>query len=81
MHKKDYEKAASIVRGMSQDIPAEFIRPLPEGEGVWFGSAETAGIAVWTTREAFVTLLSKDNPNFDADRFRTACINVADILM
>lgn len=58
---------------MSQDVPAEFIHPVPEGEGVWFGSAEVEGIVIWATREAFVNLFSGEDPNFDADRFRNAC--------
>lgn len=74
MTRKQYRDAATIIQQMSKGIPEEFICPLPEGDGAWFGSVEVfAGIAVWTAREAFVTLFARDNPRFDADRFRAAC--------
>ncbi len=50
MTKKDYEKAAEIVRSF---IPA----------GRW-----------QAPQEAFIELFSGENPRFDVERFRKACM-------
>lgn len=72
MTRKDYERAASIVRAMSADVDAIDVAPLSVKESR-LSRARAQGLAVWNAREAFVVLFSGDNPRFDAERFRVAC--------
>jgi hypothetical protein len=74
--KKDYERAASIVQKMSEGLATEDIGPLlpilPFDESL---RNKCKGAVVWTVREAFVVFFSGDNPRFDVDRFRAACLS------
>lgn len=74
MTKKDYERAATIIRNMSASVPVAWIHPDDPGAGSQARGKHCEGIAVWTAREAFVNLFAGDNPRFDADRFRAACV-------
>lgn len=74
MTKKDYERAAGIIRRMAENVPSHCIRPLQEGESTRSKGMHCEGIVIWTARESFVNLFAGDNPRFDADRFRAACV-------
>lgn len=73
MTKKDYDKAAVVIRTMAVGVPVDWIRPFDPSVDSQSRGKVCEGIALYTAREAFVSLFSNDNPRFDGDRFRKAC--------
>lgn len=85
MTKKDYERAASIVRMMSMDVAHKNIISYDShAETASLGNRPASkrlslnharGMVIYEVREAFVALFAGDNPRFDANRFRAFCVN------
>jgi hypothetical protein len=61
MTKKDYKKAADIVRNLRQLSHKSSLVDTNHHD------------ASWMTQEAFVSFFRDDNPRFDVERFREAC--------
>ena len=66
MNRKEYQAAAAQVRNLAsmKRVPSERFKGLFPGEII---SHELV------VREAFVTFFQRDNPRFDAEKFRQAC--------
>jgi hypothetical protein len=77
MSKKDFEKAAAIVRQHRKEASASSQHYRGSGPSTWtkeqradYDRALTIADAI---EESFVMLFSNDNPNYDSYRFRKAC--------
>lgn len=74
---KSILSAAGLVRKMTTSEPyltMAMIRPLAEEEMLPPTMLRVKGLAVWQTREAFVSLFAGSIPGFDADYFRLCCL-------
>lgn len=71
MTRKDYERAAAMVRDLMIGVTT-----LPKGNITIKGNVTTVRdriVGVHAAQEAFILFFTRDNPRFDADKFRKAC--------
>lgn len=75
MTKKDYERAAKMIREMiiSQNIDTQYIKSLDDYNRR-FGREQVPGVVIYNLIETFVKFFAEDNPRFDQDRFKQACM-------
>lgn len=76
MTKKDYERAAKMIREMivSQKVDIQYIKSLDDFNRR-FGRGQASGVVIYNLIETFVKFFVDDNPRFNESKFRQACVS------